>query len=92
MTPLWFASSAGGKPAREVDINPNEVLPAFVKMPKERIKLVPTHLLVLLPALERRDNILVESRGDGLGLDDFGRRRRRFEQAVIFMGVAVLAA
>lgn len=44
----------------------NEVLPAFAQMLKERMKLVPTHLLVLLPALERRDNILVESRGDGL--------------------------
>lgn len=30
------------------------------------MKLFPTHLLVLLPALERRDNILVEPRGDGL--------------------------
>lgn len=50
------------------------------------------HLFVLLPAFECRDNILVETRGDGLRLYDFGRRWRGFEQAIIFMGVAVLAA
>lgn len=50
------------------------------------------HLLVLLPAFERSDNILVEPRGEGLRFNDFGRRWRGFEQAIIFMGVAVLAA
>lgn len=55
-------------------------------------KKIQTHLFVLLPAFERRNNILVESCGDGLWLNDFGRRRRGFEQAIIFMGVAVLAA
>lgn len=65
--------------------------PAPQEMSKN-IRVLQTHLLVLLPAFKCCDNILVKSCGEGLCLNDFGRRWRGFEQAIIFMGVAVLAA
>lgn len=53
----------------------------------------PAHLLVLLPAFQRRHNVLVEPRGQRLRLDHLGRRGRGLEQPVVFVGgVAVLAA
>lgn len=33
---------------------------------EKHLSMLQTHLLVFLPAFERCDNILVESRGDGL--------------------------
>lgn len=51
-----------------------------------------THLFVFFPAFECRDNLLVEPCGDGFRFDDFWWRWRRFEQAVVFVRVAVLAA
>lgn len=67
-------------------------MPLICFSSKKNICLLRTHLLVLLPAFERSYNILVESRGEGLRLNDFRRRWGGFEQAIIFMGVAVLAA
>lgn len=41
-------------------------LPPSSQMSKKHLSMLQTHLLVFLPAFERCDNILVESRGDGL--------------------------
>lgn len=50
------------------------------------------HLLVLLPAFERCDDVLIGLGGNGDRLDDFGRWGRSFEDPLILMRVGVFAA
>lgn len=48
---------------------------------------------MLFPAFQCSDNVLVGLGGERHRLDDFGRRAwRRFEQAVVFVRVGILAA